>query len=118
MDDNKKEPIYKAALDVIGMWQYHILCPEKTEKILGKLIDYSSSTRIMSPATSYIVLENEAQRRRLNQVQKKTRKGKKFFGLKKDRRRMSEPGLFIILILLLIIIFCRKYRLKKQSQVI
>lgn len=113
INGNEKGLKDKTALELSGMWQYHILHPEKTEQSWRRLIKVGLSARVMTPATSFIVVENEAQRRRLKKAQKEILKGKKFFSYKKDEKKMSEPGLFVLLIIFLLIILWRKYKRKK-----
>ena len=63
----------------------------------------------MTPLTSYIVVENEAQKAILKKKQDDVLTGKKALDLNEDTQRMSEPGLYIVLILFgLFIVFRRK----------
>lgn len=105
---NKKELQYKSALELYSLWTHHNLHPEQTEKNYSKMMKLGYSSSIMSPITSFIVLENEAQERRLLQVQKEVIKGKKCLTYGKDKTKMSEPEFYILIILLFFIFLWKK----------
>lgn len=68
----------------------------------------------MTPVTSYIVVENEAQKAMLKKKQQDVLSGKRALDLDEDSQRMSEPALFIILILFGLIVWLRK-KYKKNA---
>jgi hypothetical protein len=92
-----------------GQLRSNLLHPENAEKDWNNLVKYSFMSHIMTPLTSYIVVENEAQKAILKKKQDDVLTGKKALDLNEDTQRMSEPGLYIVLILFgLFIVFRRK----------
>jgi Vault protein inter-alpha-trypsin domain len=77
-----------------------LLCPESAqEKWLDEVRD-GFRTGIMSPATSYIALENEMQKAVLKKKQDEILNGNKSLDGGEDLRRMSEPEVYWILLAL------------------
>lgn len=64
------------------------------------MIKNSFRTHILSPVTSFLALENEAQRLALLRKQEKVLSANKSLDIGEERR-MSEPSLYLMLILLL-----------------
>ncbi len=60
--------------------------------------------RLLDHHTSFIVVETESQKRRLQLAQKQILLGKAYFDYADDTRRMSEPAFWVLLIVLLLII--------------
>jgi len=54
----------------------------------------------MTPETSYLVVENEAQKAALMQKQKQVLSSNKLLDLNEDTQRMSEPSLWVLAVLL------------------
>ena len=54
----------------------------------------------MPSVTSYLVVENDAQKAMLKKKQEQVLSGNKSLDLADDVRRMSEPGLWILAVLL------------------
>jgi hypothetical protein len=64
----------------------------------------------MTPVTSYLVVENEAQKAMLKKKQEQALSGNKSFDLGEDTQRMSEPGLMLLAILFGLLIWYREKR--------
>ena len=80
-----------------------------------KYVDkHRHKSKIMTPVTSYLVVENEAQKAMLKKKQEQALSGNKSLDLGEDTQRMSEPGLWILIILFGIILCCKQIR-KKQK---
>lgn len=91
---------YISALKLDVMWTLHNINPDKTGNSWRELIKASFSSGIMTPVTSYIVVENEAQRKALLRKQRETLRGKESLDLQDEVQEMSEPSLIILIILL------------------
>lgn len=64
----------------------------------------------MTPLTSYLVVENEAQKAILKKKQEQVLSGNKSLDLDQDTRRMSEPTWWILAILFGLIIWYKQGR--------
>jgi len=112
-----KEKDWETALTMQGMWTSQILHPETSNKEWLNLVKYSFISRIMTPLTSYLVVENEAQKAMLKKKQEQVLSGNKSLDLGEDAQRMSEPNMIIVLILFgltLLYVDRRKRRLKNK----
>ena len=70
----------------------------------------------MTPVTSYIVVENEAQKAILKKKQEQVLSSNKSLDVGEDAQRMSEPSLIILFILLGLIMIIRETRKYKFSK--
>jgi len=95
---NKKT--WEAGLQMQAMWQESVLNPKEGEDKHLAMIKYSMQCQILSPVTSFIVVENEAQKRALKRKQEQILNGIKNFDTDEDTQSMSEPNLFLLLALL------------------
>lgn len=102
-----KDENWQAGLLMQGLWQSQVFYPKQSKNAWLNLVQNSFLTQIMTPLTSYIVVENEAQKAMLKKKQKQVLAGNKSLDLSGDVQRMSEPGLWWILGLLLIWIIRR-----------
>lgn len=93
-----------------GKWISHILHPEYLENEWNNQVKYSFMSKIMTPLTSYIVVENEAQKAILKKKQEEVLSGKKSLDLNEETQRMSEPELFILLILFGLFLFFKQHK--------
>jgi hypothetical protein len=105
-----KEKDWQSALTMQGKWRSQILHPETSDREWLNLVRYSFLTKVMTPVTSYLVVENEAQKAMLKKKQDQALSGNKSFDLGEDTQRMSEPGLMLLAILFGLIIWYREKR--------
>ncbi len=99
-----------SALAMQGQWMSQVLHPETSDKEWLTLVKYSFMSQIMTPVTSYLVVENDAQKAVLKKKQAQVLSGHKSLDLDEDTRRMSEPGLIVLIVLLVIVLGLRAYR--------
>lgn len=92
---------WNSGLAMAGNRITHTFYPEKAEKEWIKMIRASFKSKIMIPETSYIVVENEAQKQMLKKKQKQVLSGKKSLDPGEDILQMSEPRFGLILLLLI-----------------
>lgn len=102
-----------AALLMQGKWMSQVLHPETAHKEWLNLVRYSFLTKIMTPVTSYLVVENEAQKAILKKKQQQVLSSNPLLDLSEDSQRMSEPNL-IWFILVLVFLFWYSHK-KKAS---
>ncbi|MDR2840844.1 MAG: hypothetical protein LBV75_06215, partial [Paludibacter sp.] len=105
-----KEKNWQSALTMQGKWASQILHPETSDRVWLNLVKYSFISKIMSPATSYIVVENEAQKAMLKKKQEQVLSGNKSLDLDEDSQRMSEPSLIVLAILLVLVLWYKGKR--------
>jgi len=98
-----EERDWNSALNMQAKWLSQNLHPESSDKEWLNLVKYSFISRVMSPVTSYLVVENEAQKAMLKKKQKQVLSANKALDLGEETTSMSEPGLIILSILLLLI---------------
>lgn len=111
-----KEKDWNTALQMNCNWISQNLNPSKSETEWIKLVKSSFVSRIMTPVTSYLVVENEAQKAILKKKQEQVLSSNKSFDVGEDAQRMSEPGLIVLTILLgLIFLIREKRKMNKKS---
>lgn len=103
-----QEKSWKSALEMQGMWRSQILHPEISDKEWTKLVKYSFISKVMTPSTSYLVVENEAQKAILKKKQRQVLSGNKSLNPDEDTQRMSEPSLTLLTLLLGLILWLGK----------
>ena len=74
--------------------------PETSDKEWLNMVKYSFISKVMTSVTSYLVVENEAQKAILKKKQEQVLSGNKSLDLNEDTQRMSEPSLWVLAILL------------------
>lgn len=99
---------WNTGLQLQGKWLSDVFYPQKAEEDWNNSVKMSFKSKIMTPLTSYIVVENEAQKALLLRKQKEVLAGKKSLDLNEDTQRMSEPKLILLLILFGSFIFLRR----------
>lgn len=104
-DERIQEKDWKSALYLQGKWNSHILHPENSEKEWLSSVRYSFKSKVLTPLTSYLVVENEAQKAILKKKQEQVLASNKSLDLDEESMRMSEPGFVIMAILLLVGIY-------------
>jgi hypothetical protein len=112
---NKKS--WESALILQGLWRSQILHPETSDKKWLDLVKYSFMSKVMTPHTSYLVVENEAQKAILKKKQEQVLSGKKYLDLSEDTQRMSEPSLVLLIVLVGLILFYREKRKRRNEKV-
>lgn len=112
-EEEIKERNWQSALTMQGLWISQILHPEISDKEWLNMVKYSFISRVMTPVTSYLVVENEAQKVMLKKKQEQALSGNKSLDLGEETQRMSEPSLILLTIFLGLIIWFREKR-KRQ----
>ena len=110
-----KEKNWQSALTMQAEWMSQTLHPETSDKEWLNLVKYSFISKVMTPVTSYLVVENEAQKAILKKKQEQVLSGNKSLDLDEDTQRMSEPSLWVMLILLALAFWYRR-KIKKHSR--
>ena len=105
------EKDWASALQMNGNWISQNLSPSKSETEWLNLVKSSFVSRIMSPVTSYLVVENEAQKAILKKKQEQVLSSNKSLDVGEDAERMTEPSLIMLAILLVLIIWIREKRM-------
>ena len=103
-------PKYSQALSLQNLNETIALYPTQAEKRWLEQVQKSFTARILTPVTTFMVLETEAQRNALLKKQEEVLNGKRLLDLT-DARRSSEPSLWIF-IALFGLLFLVKYRKK------
>ena len=103
-----REKNWQSALSLHGKWISQVFHPEISAKEWPDLVKSSFETKILSPVTSYLVVENEAQKAILKKKQKQVLSSNKSLDLGEDTQRMSEPGLTLIGIILILVWWYKK----------
>lgn len=96
-------------LNLQGMWLRYQFNGKQSNSAHLDLIKQSMISGILSPNTSYLVVENEAQKSALKKKQDQILSGNKNLDPDEETQRMDEPNLYI-LILLLTITFLYHFR--------
>lgn len=111
-----KEKNWKSALTMQGQWSSQILHPEISDKEWLNMVKYSFISKVMTPVTSYLVVENEAQKAMLKKKQEQALSGNKSLDLGEDTQRMSEPSLILLTILLGLVMWYREKRKRQWTE--
>lgn len=108
-----KEKDWESGLLMQGQWMLQVLYPQTADDEWLALIQNSFKSKILTPLTSYIVVENEAQKIMLKNKQDEALSGNRSLDLNDDTQRMSEPGIFVMLLLLGLLYMFNKRRIRK-----
>lgn len=111
-----KEKNWQSALTMQGQWTSQILHPENSDKEWLNMVKFSFISKVMTPVTSYLVVENEAQKAMLKKKQEQALSGNKSLDLGEDTQRMSEPSLILLTILLGLAIWYREKRKRQWTE--
>lgn len=99
---------WESGLYLQGQWFAHAFHPERTEQEWLALVKNSFKAQMMTPVTSFVSLENEAQRQALLQKQEAVLQAKKSLDISENEVRMSEwsysPAVLICLYLILMLL--------------
>ncbi|NJN77185.1 MAG: hypothetical protein HC803_01710 [Saprospiraceae bacterium] len=108
--ENVTKNSWESALTMHGNWLSQNLHPETAETEYYELVKSSFKSNVMNPTTSFISLENEAQKQMLIKKQKEVLLGNKALDLGEQPDSMSEPEVWIILILFGIFVAIRRIK--------
>ncbi|MFA0963805.1 MSEP-CTERM sorting domain-containing protein [Roseivirga sp. BDSF3-8] len=111
------EKSWQSALALQAKQMAHILHPEVAGDEWLQMVKYSFLSKVMTPATSYIVVETEAQKAMLMKKQEEVLSGNPSLDAGEDVARMSEPEWYILAALLILFIYYRQRRAAKRSAV-
>ncbi|MNL04739.1 hypothetical protein D3C87_1253150 [compost metagenome] len=103
-----------SALNLQGMWIKSTLNDNIPENFHLQLVKQSMMSGILCPSTSFIVVENKAQKMALLKKQQQILAGNRNLDPDEETQRMAEPNLYL-LIILLFAAFC--YKIKKTVDV-
>jgi hypothetical protein len=99
-----------------GQWTNHVLFPNAANSRWLDLVRNSFQAQLMTPVTSFIVVETEAQRAALQRKQDEVLSGNPLLDAGEDTRRMSEPGsVFLLIILMTMLLILKKRLLQLRS---
>lgn len=98
------------AMALYALQRDYVLETDNQDAKWLSLIQHSFRTHIMSPFTSFIVVENEAQEAALMEKQRQVLNSKATLDtIEEDARRMSEPSLWLLLFLLVLGVGFRRF---------
>ncbi|HYG39712.1 MAG TPA: MSEP-CTERM sorting domain-containing protein [Cytophagales bacterium] len=92
------------------------LQPHETKNLWLPIVKASFTTKIMTPQTSYLVVENEAQEKALLAKQNLVLKGKNSLDIADQEIQMSEPELWILVVLIVLFMLWRKVKFNTKYQ--
>ena len=110
-----KDKSWYSALAMKAKWNSQMLHPENTDEEWLGMVRASFTTKIMTPVTSYLVVETEEQKEMLRAKQEQVLSGSRIDGLDNETIRMSEPGLIMLGILLIILLRLRDRLILRRS---
>ncbi len=111
-----QEKNWQSGLTMQAQWRSQTLHPEISNKEWLNLVKNSFISRIMTPVTSYLVVENEAQKAALKRKQEQVLSSSKSLDLDEDSQRMSEPSLWVLAGLFGLALLCKRKRNKGRKQ--
>ncbi|WP_293783032.1 MSEP-CTERM sorting domain-containing protein [uncultured Pedobacter sp.] len=95
-----------SGLNLHGMWlKSQINCEQYNQSQLN-LIKQSMRTGFLSRSTSYLVVENEAQKQMLKKKQNQILSGNKNLDPDEDTQSMDEPNLYILITIIIMFFLC------------
>lgn len=101
ISDNKiLDKNWQSGLIMQAQWISQVLHPETSNKEWLNLVRNSFISKIMTPVTAYLVVENEAQKAMLKKKQEQVLSSNQSLDLGDDVQRMSEPSLIIMILLI------------------
>jgi len=114
--DQLKEKGWNSALSMNGQYIAQTFRPKQSDRAWLDQVKASFITRVMHPTTSYIVVENEAQKAMILKKQKQALAGNKSLDMGDDPQRMSEPGFWLIFSLMgLFLFFVKRKQIRFYS---
>jgi hypothetical protein len=112
-----QEKNWQSGLTMQAQWRSQILHPETSDKGWLNLVKNSFISKIMTPVTSYLVVENEAQKAILKKKQEQVLSGNKSLDLDEEIQRMSEPNLWLLTILFVLVLLFKQIRKNTLRQI-
>lgn len=106
-----KEKNWQTALLMQGQWRTQLVYPATANNHWLHLVKSSFLSKVMTPLTAYLVVENEAQKAMLKRKQEQVLSGNKALDIDDGAQRMSEPS-WLLLAVLCVFIVWRKQRSK------
>ncbi len=98
-----------SGLHLQANYRNHIEHPELVDSKWVQQVKFSFQSRILTPYTSYLVVENQAQKNSLLRKQKQVLNGKQSYDIEDENTEMSEPGwLFFLMTIVLFLYFFKK----------
>jgi hypothetical protein len=110
-----KEKDWESALQMEGNWISQNLDPSHGGDEWLRLVESSFVSGVMTPVTSYIVVENDAQKEMLKRKQKQVMSGNKSLDARENVQQMSEPG-FVMLLVLLTLFLGFRWKKKRRKE--
>jgi hypothetical protein len=110
-DDQKSNKNWETGLNLEANSISQVLYPAEAKKSWLKAIKESFLSKILTPHTSYIVVENEAQKAMILKKQQEVLSGNKALDLEDETQNMSEPDLLLIASFMLLFFIYRRIRL-------
>ncbi|RDC58298.1 MSEP-CTERM sorting domain-containing protein [Pedobacter chinensis] len=104
----EKQKTWAAGLNLQGMWFNGFINKSFSNENHLNMIKQSIISGILSPTTSYLVVENEAQKMALKQKQAQILSGNKNLDPDEETQRMDEPNLYLLLLLILLVFKFKK----------
>jgi hypothetical protein len=95
-----KEKNWQSALSMQAKWSSQVLHPENSDREWLNFVKHSFISKTMTPATSFLVVENEAQKAILKKKQEQILSSKGTLDFDSDPQQMSEPNLWLLAMLL------------------
>ncbi|WDF46849.1 MSEP-CTERM sorting domain-containing protein [Chryseobacterium sp. KACC 21268] len=113
-DEEIKEKNWNSAILMQGKYWSGILHPEVENEDWISSVKHSFNAKVMMPVTSYLALENEAQKAVLKRKQDQILNSNKSLDAgEEEMQQMSEPELIVVGILILIFVAFQEYRKRK-----
>lgn len=116
-EDNLANNKWESGLLLKVMYMNYLINPQKRLENALAIVKNSINHNIMSPLTSFIVLENEAQEKVLKLKQEQILKSDKPIDID-DMVQMNEPSIILLVICILIIIVINNIKTKRMIVII
>ncbi|RZJ79505.1 MAG: MSEP-CTERM sorting domain-containing protein [Flavobacterium sp.] len=101
--ENREKNNWEAGLQMQVLWRESLINPDRGKDQHLEMIKFSMINQILSPVTSFIVVENVAQKKALKRKQDQILNGNKNLDTDEDTQSMSEPSLVLLLILVALV---------------
>ena len=112
---NEDHSQLSALLSLSGAWVHHTLHPSRTEQNWIQIYRHGIRANILSPLTSFTVLENETQMKTLRKKQQQALNSEKYLDTGEDFIEMSEPSAIILLIVFCLLLLAGHRNFHKKN---